>query len=109
MRYDYQGYHGCKSHCDIEIKGHVVIATQVPDNKGTSITNLAEVLATQIAQRYRINPQQLIWIEHYQQYGTYDLVKFTWNGQQFTSPDWTKITKDIAQQIWNTGVLPQGL
>jgi hypothetical protein len=47
----------------------VVIATQLPDNASTSVTNLAEYLAAEVLTRYfkeRLEePEPVIWIEHY--------------------------------------------
>ena len=37
----------------------------MPENEGTSVTNMAEQLATQICQEFDIEPKHLIWIEHY--------------------------------------------
>lgn len=53
--------------CDIEIIKNLVIATEMPENEGTSVTNMAEYLATQVCQEFGINPKHLIWIEHYPQ------------------------------------------
>jgi len=44
MRHNYKGFWGCDSCCDIEVHRrsdgkHVFIATEVPANRGTSITN----------------------------------------------------------------------
>jgi len=46
MRYNYKGFWGCDSCCDIEVHRrsdgkHVFIATEVPENRGTPITNYA--------------------------------------------------------------------
>ena len=69
MIYDYKGFFGCACQCDIEVHRHtdfdVVVATEVPDNEGTSITNMAEQLATQVCKAFDIVPDRLIWIEHY--------------------------------------------
>lgn len=82
-RFDYKGYHGCESHCFIEIFSHeeyvLVIATEAHDNKGTSITNAAEHIATSVCQAYEIDVSCLVWIEHYQHppdEETFDLVAF---------------------------------
>ena len=48
FRLDYRGYYGCESHCTLEIYGNLVIATEADDNEGTSITNMAEHLATRV-------------------------------------------------------------
>ena len=41
MRYNYKGFRGCDSRCDIEVQRrnddkYVFVATEVPDNPGTS-------------------------------------------------------------------------
>lgn len=75
FRYQYQGYSGCQSECQIEIlrrdgQPPIVIATELPDNQGTSITNMAEQLAAEINVRYlggRVGEPAapMVWIEHY--------------------------------------------
>jgi hypothetical protein len=47
MGYDYKGFWNCDSHCDIETHRrtdgkYVFVATELPDNPGTSVTNFAE-------------------------------------------------------------------
>lgn len=80
----------------------VVIATELPDNPGMSITNAAEEVATTIYQEYgqgQIEPQQMLWIEHYLERvsstglipESFDLVTFRWDGRQFTNPDWRRL------------------
>jgi hypothetical protein len=63
----------------------VVIATELEDNPGMSITNAAEYVATQICRSLDIDPHKLVWIEHYGYVSpmralrprTYDRVTFT--------------------------------
>ena len=89
-RYAFRGFHGCASWCALEIltlkEGRtVVIATEIVDNPGTSITNVCEHLAYWVCVEFSIDPSKLIWIEHYgypspvKSIGprTYDLVTFT--------------------------------
>src|SRR5881392_1844171 len=69
-RYRFCGFHGCDAWCALEIlKGKdgktVVIATEVKDNAGTSITNAAEHLAYWVCIEFSIHPSKLVWIEHY--------------------------------------------
>jgi hypothetical protein len=88
-RYPYRGFHGCDASCKLEILSLVdgrtaVIATEVKNNPGTSITNCAEHLAYWVCIEFEIDPLRLIWIEHYgypSETGphiprTYDLVQF---------------------------------
>jgi hypothetical protein len=70
MRYNYKGFCGCDSCCDIEVHRrsdgkHVFIATEVPENRGTSVTNFAEQLATAMRRQHGLKPEDVIWIEHY--------------------------------------------
>ena len=43
----------------------VVIATELPDNAGASITNAAEILATEMRRWFVVSGGGLFWIEHY--------------------------------------------
>jgi hypothetical protein len=64
MRYNYKGFWS-DSYCDIEAhrrsdgKYVFVIATEVPDNPGTSVTNYAEHLATAMGRQYGLKPNAL--------------------------------------------------
>jgi hypothetical protein len=71
MRYNYKGFRGCDSCCDIEVQRrndgkYVFVVTEVPDNPGISVTNCAEHLATAMRKEYRLKPEDVIWIEHCQ-------------------------------------------
>jgi len=102
--YTYKGYHGCDSKCGLAINGNIVMVTEIEDNEGTSITNMAERLATQIIREFNIRPEKLIWIEHYPERGSkydpflesFDLVSFEWTGKEYCRPSWKGITKEVA-------------
>jgi hypothetical protein len=69
-RFEFRGFHGCRCVCDLEVipiaDGRtVVIATEREDNPGTSITNVAEHLASYVCDRFAIDPEKLVWVEHY--------------------------------------------
>lgn len=69
-RFEYPGFHGCRSGCGLEIvplpDGRtLVIATERADNPGTSVTNVAEHLASFVCDRFGIDPDKLVWVEHY--------------------------------------------
>ena len=114
FRFDYQGYYGCKSHCTLEIIGNLVIATEHKDNNGTSITNMAEHLATRVCYAYQIDPQKLIWIEHYPERGnewmhqpipeSWDRVSFDRaeapdGVMRFLHPDWKHLDRDTFEGL----------
>ncbi len=81
----YRGYWSDGGKCRIRIyrgDGHapVVICSQPPDNPNTSITNMAEYLAAEVAERHSL-PAPLTWVEHYPEHegevGEYSLVTFS--------------------------------
>ena len=117
MIYNYTGFYGSYSICDLEIIKNLVIATEIPENEGTSITNIAEHLATQVCQEFDIDPKHLIWIEHYPQRGerkeypeSYDLVQFNLNANGVLSdPRWTGISKEVVDAFLTTHEGAQGL
>jgi hypothetical protein len=105
-RYRFRGVHGGDGWCALEIlKGKdarvVVIATELADNPGMSITNAAEHLAYRVCVEFAIDPSQLFWVEHYgyaapgggtRRPRTYDLVTFEilppGHDGIFTRPTW---------------------
>jgi len=79
---NFKGYYGCNSKCGIEIyqnrNKNIVIMTELPENKGTSVTNACEAIATILFKNHNINPEDTIYIEHYHRdkKDTYDLIMF---------------------------------
>lgn len=70
IRFRFAGLHGNPAECGIERialqDGRVVIvATELPDNPGTSVTNAVEILVLAVCQTFRIEAQNLVWVEHY--------------------------------------------
>jgi hypothetical protein len=66
----------------------VIIAAELKENTGSSITNCIESLATEVCRSFRLPPARTVWIEHYG-YGMsahargFDLVTF----RQTINPD----------------------
>jgi len=54
--------HPAKCHLKI-IEGFIVIATEISDNPGVSVTNAAENLATIVCDKFVIEPEELQWYE----------------------------------------------
>ena len=70
FQFGYAGLHGRPARCGLElielVDGRtVVIATELSDNPGVSVTNFAEQLATLVCKMFHIDPTKLVWIEHY--------------------------------------------
>lgn len=62
--HNYSGFHGISSSCHIRIlndddKPLVVICSQLPSNRGTSVTNVAEHIASEICKQLSENNQTL--------------------------------------------------
>ncbi len=76
----------------------VVIATEIADNPGTSITNGSCELATKAVSDFSLDPGTTRFIEHYGQESYdnpnpnepdhYDEVSFTWQEKTATRPRW---------------------
>src|SRR6266567_3180108 len=72
MTYPFLGFWDYPSTCRIRVfkedDRRVVIATELPDNPGTSITNAAEMIATELWRRVG-RLCEYTWIEHYPERG----------------------------------------
>jgi hypothetical protein len=110
MRYDYRGFWNCDSRCDIEVHRrsdgkYVFVATELPDNPGTSVTNFAEHLATAMRGQYGLKPEDVIWIEHYpeakdRRKEDFDLVQFlAVESESFRTPVWTRVTEQAVSDL----------
>jgi hypothetical protein len=111
LRYDhpylYRGYHGCPSYCWLRIymtPGQtMVLATELEDNPGTSITNMAAGLATEVVRAFHLPLDTLVWIEHYPAHlginggarlpASFDRVTFTPTPQGLQSPQWCRLSQ----------------
>jgi hypothetical protein len=118
--FHYSGYFGCASKCHLRwircIKGGqgkvVVIASELPDNPGTSVTNSAERLAAEVCRCFGIDPVELIFVEHYpatlnrrhslhdRLHGErFDLVSFQIEGGTFRKPQWIPVKKELVEAL----------
>ncbi len=71
-RHHFRGWQGCPSVCRIRVyRGSagatIILATELEgENRGTSITNAAEALATELERRHCPDPgERMLWVEHY--------------------------------------------
>jgi hypothetical protein len=84
----------------------VVVATEIPDNPGTSITNAVPKLAADVCKTFDLPHEAMVWIEHYPRdnrgykHDTFDLVKMEYRGTKWSTPTWKRLqTDDIMQAI----------
>lgn len=115
MIYEYKGYRGQTSRCDIQIKKKggvfiVVLATELADNPGTSITIMVEDLAREICVKNSIPFNRLVWIEHYPEMhspltglvseATYCRVTFESDRDTYLkNPTWTQIPRENVDAL----------
>ena len=112
--YEYAGLHSCESRCGLTIHRRsdglvVVVARELEDNPGTSVTNAAEVIATQVCRENAISPHRLVWVEHYAKRGsalnpmepTWDRVTFDFDWEQaaFRWPVWSPLTGRAVAEL----------
>lgn len=109
----YTGYHACRCHCRLRIftaPGRaVVIATEMDDNPGTSVTNMAGPLAAQVSQEFGLPLETLVWIEHSPDRGFYAgkptfpevfaQVTFTLTPQGLRQPLWQRLPKGQVEAL----------
>jgi hypothetical protein len=107
-RYEYKGWTNTTGVCGIEVFGTTVICTQFPENRGTSITNMAESLAAQISEKYSIPLHDLIWIEHYPAdalfAANYKVVAFDMVQGRVLNPRWQEIEPQAVDLLKNEGL-----
>jgi len=100
--YKYQGFGGYDSKCHLDIYNNLVICTEYEDNEGTSITNMAEQLATMVCRDFDISHMFLIWIECYDILGmekTCELVQFNLHDNIFSNPRWVRINQEVVDAL----------
>ncbi|MBE9224063.1 hypothetical protein IQ264_01055 [Phormidium sp. LEGE 05292] len=123
---DYPGYYNCESHCRVRIyflpEQTIVIVSESETNEGTSVTNMAEGIATLVAYQYELDVKKTIWIEHYPEQNngrsslfveSFSLVEFDWGCHypfpnqraiqpiklKASNPQWKHIGKTEVQQL----------
>ena len=106
----FNGFHGRSAWCRIEIillaDGRTaVIATELAENPGTSVTNVAEFIASFVCDQFGIDSEKLIWIEHYGYSSpiapderSYDLVTF--ERRKPESVTWSPAVQDRQPSGW---------
>ena len=122
--YKFKGFWGCRSRCGLEVIRHrsfdLVIATEMADNPGTSVTNVAEHLATAVCKDWGIPARSLVWVEHYPKRDSdfepyvpdesWDLVQFYLDPAQgrFANPVWFRLSEE-QMDLLRAGSKPREL
>lgn len=111
----------CRLRIYVQTGRKVVVLTEIAENRGMSITNASDHLATEICLHYDLNPDNTIWIEHYtpDSYAgrgkdeSFDLVRFGWDTSKRIAtahdPDWRRLTieevETMTSATWASGNL----
>ena len=109
IRFSYKIPNRSNGICNIIVskENSLVIASEIHDNTGASITNTAEYVAIQVCEAYEINPKKLIWIEHYSDNSyisgrsreDFDLVKFKYDSdKKFHDPQWMPLSQEEIEE-----------
>ena len=114
-RFEFPGLRGCRSWCRLTVvelrDGRtVVVASEREDNPGTSVTNAAEQLATAVVMTFCLDPDKLVWVEHYPAEGphakredwdlvTFKIIRTKREFLTFTDPDWRPMRRADWQDL----------
>lgn len=111
--FNYKGLWDVDSLCGLRIfdyhDKHVVVVSELyRENPGTSITQAACLLVAQICEKFKLNPEKLIYIEHnpdmHSKLSFYDEeffeVTFDRHNGTFANPRYTQLTKEQVQHYF---------
>ena len=108
---------GAAGHCRIRVyedpgNAPLVIASELADNPGPSVTSAAEYIAGQVYRWLECPPQGIYWIEHWGPFSYHDvgfpmgckeeysLVDFSQRGATFCNPIWHHLSaEDMAYML----------
>jgi len=109
FKLDYRAPNRISSSCLVTVYRDIPLVIATETGEGMSVTNAAEVIATEVVSRYNLDPMRLLFVEHYPEsqrpkpYGeSFDLVTFTWDGSTARNPDWRNLPNDEFEQILQT-------
>lgn len=114
--FECEGYHGCASLFRVRIyapeddadggkrsPATLVILSEIPQNMGTSVTNICEQLAGRVVRCYNLQPVRCMWVEHYEREDVChdDFCRITFapgEGRElFASPAWSPLSRAAVE------------
>ena len=111
MVFQYTDMNSKAAFCGLERKGNLIIATELAENTGASVTNSCDYIATQYCTQNDIPFGDLIFVEHYDQRSyegrgnseDFSLVTFRqgerFGKPHFTNPEWKPLRRDEYQDL----------
>ncbi len=117
--YKVDSYSGRMSSCQLRVYQYmdeiaIVIATEITNNPGPSITNSAEAWATEAVAEYGLDPLKTHFIEHYDhrtsalrdpEDTSYDFVGFEWHAGIAEKPKWKHATREEIEKLIGESLL----
>lgn len=107
----FRAHNGILSSCKLTIYPDIQLVIVSETDEGSSVTNSAEIIATEVVKCYGIDPSRMVFVEHYpaaqrpQFRGeSYDLVTFTWEGNIATKPNWQPISMAELDALRASGI-----
>lgn len=124
--FNYKGYGVHDSHCRLRIWGHensehrVVLLSEMEDNKGTSVINDAEHIATEVLRKFNLNPyftewydSHLLYFEGFPKEVMYSHMTMLYDSRKGefikNSVSWDHTTKNELQNIVREEIEDEGL
>lgn len=111
-KFIFKARNGCDAWCGLDVRlkpeGPTVVLTELGDNPGPSITNAYEEIATVLVTDVWLgnlgNPENIRWVEHYDQHSyehfskpepeRFTLVSMTWDGRRYTRARFSPLQPD---------------
>lgn len=62
---DFRATNGYPSQCKITIYRAIQLVIASETGEGMSVTNAAEIIASEVVKRYDLDPERMLFIEHY--------------------------------------------
>ena len=91
-KHEFTAHNGAKSACNVYTLRHgkVKYIGFEDINKGMSVTNATEILATGLIHVNKWDPNNVLFFEWYadQEEGTVDEITYTWKNGEATDPRW---------------------
>jgi hypothetical protein len=100
-KHNYKGFGVHASNCKVKIirngEGNFVLFT---NGDGTSVTNASEQIATEIVERFNLDPLNTRFFENYPYVPErIDEVIYNWNNGFARNPQWRPADKDIVKLL----------
>jgi len=91
------------------LKSIIAVVSDMPDSK-MSVKSCTSHVATQVAEKFNIDPQRMLWVEYYPEskYGVegehviperLEAVELTWHGGKAIKPKWRELKPPLLEEI----------